>query len=90
MQSKLSEHLVTFRDTLMGGAERTFACKSQECLWQGGYISDFNFCRYNLRSRTRCEDDHGLCTDVIVEFTLDHARLPVSQLTMERFHTKNE
>ena len=47
-------------------------------------------CRYNIGTRTKCEDNHAVCTDIIVEFTTDHARLPVSQLTMERFHIKNE
>ncbi len=27
----------------IGGADRTFACKSQECLWQDWYICSFNF-----------------------------------------------
>ncbi len=29
----------------IGGADRTFACKSQECLWQDWYISHSNFVR---------------------------------------------
>ncbi len=39
----------------MGGAERTFACKSQECLWQDWYIciliclTDLFITEYNIK-----------------------------------------
>lgn len=45
--------------------------------------------RYKLRSNQRCEDDHSACTDIITAFTVDHARLPVTQISSNAFHTTN-
>lgn len=43
--------------------------------------------RYNFGPNLKCEDDHGLCTDFITSFTQDHARLPVTHITSDAFHT---
>ncbi|KAH3730765.1 hypothetical protein DPMN_056760 [Dreissena polymorpha] len=42
---------------------------------------------YKLNETQLCEDDIGVCTDVITEFILDHSRLPITQLTSDTFHT---
>ncbi|OWF48857.1 uncharacterized protein LOC110452507 [Mizuhopecten yessoensis] len=42
--------------------------------------------RYNLRPNTRCEQDHVACTNLIIAYTMDHSRLPVTQLTSDLFH----
>ncbi|KAK3089315.1 hypothetical protein FSP39_002676 [Pinctada imbricata] len=43
--------------------------------------------RYNLKPSQKCEDDHGICTDLITDFTLDHSRLPITHITSDAFHT---
>ncbi|GFS21707.1 protein disulfide-isomerase [Elysia marginata] len=45
--------------------------------------------QYSLGPKQTCEEDHDLCTQTIVTFVRDHLRLPVTQLTSEIFHTKN-
>ncbi|XP_012944667.1 uncharacterized protein LOC101860854 [Aplysia californica] len=42
-----------------------------------------------VRDGQRCEDDHNACGQILVQFTRDHLRLPVTHLTSEIFHTKN-
>ncbi|XP_062566447.1 uncharacterized protein LOC134228769 [Saccostrea cucullata] len=44
--------------------------------------------RYTFGPTLRCEDDHGVCTDFITSFTLDHSRLPVTHITSDAFHTE--
>lgn len=42
--------------------------------------------RYNLEPNKKCEHDHVACTNLIMAYTLDHSRLPVTQLTSDLFH----
>ena len=43
--------------------------------------------RYRISESQTCEQDHALCTDHVVRYTLDHARLAVSTLDTRTFHT---
>ncbi|XP_048760090.2 uncharacterized protein LOC125669548 [Ostrea edulis] len=43
---------------------------------------------YTFGPTLKCEEDHGVCTDFITSFTLDHARLPVTHITSDAFHTQ--
>ncbi|GFN83053.1 protein disulfide-isomerase [Plakobranchus ocellatus] len=45
--------------------------------------------QYSLHPKQTCEEDHDVCTQTLVAFVRDHLRLPVTQLTSEIFHTKN-
>ncbi|XP_033737030.1 uncharacterized protein LOC117325157 isoform X2 [Pecten maximus] len=42
--------------------------------------------RYNLKPNSKCEQDHVACTNLIMAYTLDHSRLPVTHLTSDLFH----
>ncbi|KAK7488513.1 hypothetical protein BaRGS_00020298, partial [Batillaria attramentaria] len=44
---------------------------------------------YNLQPNQKCEEDHARCSRFLEEFTRDHTRLPVTHLTSEIFHTRN-
>ena len=42
--------------------------------------------RYSIPHGFRCEDNHPLCTDILVKFVEDHQRLPITHITRESFH----
>ncbi|XP_074641678.1 uncharacterized protein LOC141899331 [Tubulanus polymorphus] len=44
---------------------------------------------YSISHEQKCEDDHGRCTDLIIDFVSDHIRLLVTVMTSEMFHTKH-
>ncbi|RUS75710.1 hypothetical protein EGW08_016525 [Elysia chlorotica] len=45
--------------------------------------------QYSLHPKQTCEQNHDLCAQIIASFVRDHIRLPVTHLTSETFHTKN-
>ncbi len=47
VQSQKSQHIESIAS--IGGADRTFACKSQECLWQDWYIFIYNYNFWRLQ-----------------------------------------
>ncbi|XP_065069365.1 uncharacterized protein LOC135694516 [Rhopilema esculentum] len=42
--------------------------------------------RYKIPSGFRCEENHPLCTDILVKFVEDHQRLPITHISRESFH----
>ena len=44
---------------------------------------------YNLAKDQTCEDNHAECTDIVTSFTRDHARLPVTHVTLDTFHIRD-
>ncbi len=53
------QYRVYWVHTYIGGAERTFACKIQECLWQDWYISCWTLFDISLTfifTSNQCED----------------------------------
>ena len=44
---------------------------------------------YDLAPDMKCETDHAACTDLIVQFTIDHARLPITHMSSASFHMSN-
>ncbi|XP_013408970.1 uncharacterized protein LOC106172706 [Lingula anatina] len=45
--------------------------------------------RYEIPQSLKCEENHAVCTDLIVSYAEDHARLPVTRMTTAAFHSKN-
>ncbi|XP_076093049.1 uncharacterized protein LOC143064244 isoform X1 [Mytilus galloprovincialis] len=45
--------------------------------------------RYKIGHGQKCETDHAACTDIITAFTLDHSRLPITQINSNAFHTSD-
>ncbi|CAH1779960.1 unnamed protein product [Owenia fusiformis] len=46
--------------------------------------------KYNIPRDQKCEDNHAFCTDLIVDFTRDHARLPITKMTSMLFHSRSK
>lgn len=50
-------------------------------------MTDFISCRYKITETQTCEENHAACTDHVVTYTIDHARLVVSSLDDTSFHS---
>ncbi|XP_032219728.2 uncharacterized protein LOC5519100 isoform X1 [Nematostella vectensis] len=44
--------------------------------------------RYRIPAGFKCEDSHATCNDIVLQFVIDHKRLPITHITATTLHTR--